>query len=60
MTADGTNTQEVHQWGQDADLNVWVPHGARVVNVKCGGWPVKCTSELYMVRSEAYMLRIAD
>ena len=50
LTSDGTHSEEARQWGQDAELNLWVPEGAQVLDVKCGGWPAYCTSELYVSR----------
>lgn len=47
-------TEQVRQWGEDAELNLWIPEGAQVVDVKCGGWPAYCTSELYVVRAGGY------
>jgi len=49
-----STAQEVRKWGEEAALDLWIPKGTQVVDVKCGGWPAYCTSELYVVRAGGY------
>ena len=48
MIADGKEVGEWNKYGEEGSWKMFIPDGAKVVEVYCGGWPATCTSQLYV------------